>query len=609
MTSFYWQTGNFYGRCRASAPASSSSVYLPSWDQYSLAIFSAGAVTAQTTAGPAPASSSVRASGSGYLAACSDSAYNLYAAAGTFLFATGGSIGGPINVPLTTGKFFNTCACTPAGKVIVVAVDGTVIEFASASAVVSGTYTTHGTLSYFAASTAVDAVNMYAVRAGNGDVAAYNLATRAVTSLGTATGMPIPSAATTSAAVTGVAVCGWAYATIASGATCVVQSPMTPTTAAVVYTGNKVGVITGTDPYWTVGAVLSSVTGAKVGAWTPSGTQLLVGGTGSTYVLLLSSGSFSIAQTFSGVTGVTALATTSDGAAALAVAGTTAYGFADSAGVWSTAGTVTLGSSGVAVVMLSPTEAAIPCTNGTIYILARSGTTWSVSTSYTTSFSAIASAVLDPVTANLVVVGVASGSGSIQILAPTTGVSAGSASWTGNAVSVAAVNRQYVVLDTTSSLVRFFPAIPTLLSRGGTQAPPSGTASVWGLTASLWMLSATAATPAWSPVPFAYQVVKSGVVALYVGGAWGTAYVLGPGHDPSAVAWNAAGTEVDVVTVQNDFYRFSVSGNALSLSSQAVVGDYTGQLSGVTMGMSSALWVGSHLYATTADSGVFVQLV
>ena len=608
---YYWAVGNFAGQAQCSAPAPSGGLYAPCWSQYTMALLSAaGAVTGVATAGPVATGTGRTATGRGYLAATVDPAGTLYATGGDNILYVYDGAGVNANTTLPSGKFYKGVAWANSKLYVASAVDGDVLVYASKAAAVAGTHTAGTSFAFPVTAMVVDGANLYAARSSNKDVAAYLLSTSAVTSL---TGSPVatPVALATSAAVTGVVAAGHTLGGVASGIAAVAVSPASASTAAfTVPSTGAVAIATGLDPAWTVAASCTGVTGAGGLAWTPAGTEIIVTGTSDIYVLSLTGTTPAVSQTLA-VASCTAVAVTSDGAAALVCGPTGVHTISAVAGTWSLDTPVSIGgSAAVGVVMISPTQAAVAAATGEVYVLTRSGTAWAVALSYSTPFSAITGMITDPVTGDAVVIGTISGQGAVAFISPFTGTVAGTLTWTGNAVSVVAVNNQIVVLDTTSNLLRFMPAIPTLLGAGATQTPePTGTVVLGATPQCLWMSSTSAVDFGAMPTPYAYSRVTSGSVAIYTGGAWGSGYVLGIGHDPSAVAWNAAGTEVDVVTVQNDWYRFLVSGATLTLTSQSQVPEYTGQASGTPLGLSSLTWSGSHLYATTVFGGAIIQLV
>lgn len=155
-----------------------------------------------------------------------------------------------------------------------------------------------------------------------------------------------------------------------------------------------------------------------------------------------------------------------------------------------------------------------------------------------------------------------------------------------------------------SPTIRMFAVVADQLSQQPSVPTTSDRTGLALVGNTVWVLG-PAAVPlyGWGG-PFELLHVRTGVASIYNGTSFATA-VLGNAHVPSAVTWDVSGTAW-VATIENDLYNISAAGAVIS---RTTIPPYTGQHSGVPLGISAMTWwTDNHLYGASSLNGLLVQL-
>lgn len=418
-----------------------------------------------------------------------------------------------------------------------------------------------------------------------------------------ATPMTTPSCLAGSAAH-GIAVGGWSPAAIAQGTVALTASPVTPTTtsAAISTTANAVYMVTGTDPLWAVTQTVTGTGAPSALTWVPNGQQVMVSDKANGKLQVYNLAGFTLtASTLLTIAGVSSVASTPDSTTAVATqpGSNQLQVLADTLGVWSLGATIADTNGPQAIIALSNTEMVYGVTGG-ITFLEFVTAAWSIGTHVTMGLD-VTNLTTDGA-GNIYAIGTSGGSGFLTVASKAGGILA-STSWTGSADAVLWNQGQIFVVDSTSSLVRAFAWLAGGLVVEPTTTSPAGCKGISLSGQSIWLSGSASLAQFQMTAPFTLKPMAVGEVSIYASSAW-TSCALPVGTKPSAVTWDASGN-VWVSSETNDVYEISTAGAILSHTNVPV---YTGQEAGVTMGFSSLLWNGGHLYAATSLSGALVEI-
>jgi hypothetical protein len=477
-------------------------------------------------------------------------------------------------------------------------------------------------------------VDLYTTLPLSSSLGIMSLAGRSFSTL--LTPIPYPTIVRAAATGTAVAVAGWSLAFVASGAAQLASSPADPTGFAAFTSPAASGVVLleGSDPVWTINNVASGQAGCSYLAWNPDGTQVLDSCSASVNVLQIIGGQLQQVQSLA-LSQPGRLGITPDGTNAL-VCQTAANQIAvlvNTLDTW-TIGTPTAIPSPTAAVFTTST-AGYAAANGDLYSLSRAGNVWSATLMFSLGFTA-SNMALDPL-GNLYIVGTGTGTGNLTLVQ--NNVATSTMSWVGSGDDLTVLQGQIAVLDITGGPGVFILGVPghdTLgenvigMSSGSrmrmyglvgstlvdestniTAGGPIFPATVTALAAtpnSVWLCAANEIALCNWERPYQIRNRQSGEFALWNGSEWGQ-YHMGILHDPSAMTWDASGN-IEVATQENDIYTFggTVTGTGVPYITSEVLPVYPGQVTGISLGLSSLSWLNGHLYAGTGFSGVLVQV-
>lgn len=275
----------------------------------------------------------------------------------------------------------------------------------------------------------------------------------------------------------------------------------------------------------------------------------------------------------------------------------TALGF--NASTWAVSGTVTGLASAGPIVFTGPLAASVGIASG-ISNLTSIGNVWSKASSGALPFLPTGLAT-DPFSTSIYACGSAGGSGYAAIVNGTT--LASSAAWTGSADALLYTQGQLAVLDRTSTLIRVFGVVAgSLVAEVASETPPtSGTSMTQSLSAVF--IAGSDLYEYQYHAPYELRRSRSGAVGIYNGSTWATCSI-GITGVPTAVAWDSNGN-VSVATQQNALFTVASSG---TLVSGAIIPQYNGQPQSVPLGISSLMYSGSALYASTALIDALLQV-
>ena len=403
------------------------------------------------------------------------------------------------------------------------------------------------------------------------------------------------------------AIIGASFAAFFNGIAAISPSPTTPQNTCVISlpTSNAIAFMTGQDPVWTIGTLVTGFSSPNALQYVPNGSQVLSTNGASLGVFTIVSGALTLSQTLtSSNAGPIAITPDSSDALIIQVGSNSVANFINTLGVWA-AGTPITVSGAQCVIALSATSAAVGTATG-ISLLQRSGSTWSVSTTLSLGFSVIA---LEEVSGGTFVAVGNNGSTGYAVMVSGAAV-LNTLSWTGNAESIVVTQGRAFVLDTTNNLIRGFSVVgSSILAEFNTSviSTPYAPTSLAFTGVTLWQINGLAAYQSQINKPFNISPIYSGDVSVY-NGSW-IQYTFGIGHQPTAVTYDTSGN-LYVATLQNDLYKFGpISGGFLPLISQSVIPEFSGQKAGTSLSISSLVFVGIHLYGSSSSSGVLTEIL
>jgi len=444
-----------------------------------------------------------------------------------------------------------------------------------------------------------DNVNLYTAEPLVGRLGIMNLVSRAVSY--SATPMVLPGIVAASAS--GVAVGGWSYASLPSGAIAFAASSSAASTMAAFAQPAIVALLSGIDPYWTISSQLTGLTSCTAIAWNPDDSQILASVASGVTVVGVLEGNLVLDQQLS-VPGAASVAITPDGSNALVCVPSSneITVLINDLDIWSV-GTSFAIADPVAVMITSATAGwAISGTN--VYPLIRAGNVWSTEPPLALGFTGIA--VGEDAYGNVYITGGTGTTGYLAII--DSGAIVDTVTWTGDGYGISMTFElgQCAVLLSDNQTIRAFGVISGQITEEGITgvAVPTGCSFIGGTPSSVWLCGTSAIEQCWWGKPYALHRYRTGQIGLYNGSSWASAS-LGIFHDPSAIAWDASGN-IWVATAENDLYAFS---STLTQTSYNAIPDYTGQVPGTMMGISSLTWWNDSLYATTLFPGAVINIL
>lgn len=449
-----------------------------------------------------------------------------------------------------------------------------------------------------------DSTNLYTTKPAAGLLGIMSLAGRSFSNVSTP--MTFPGILAASSA--GVAVGGWSYASVASGIVAFADSPLSPSIAAVMASATEVALLTGSDPNWIVSSTATGIATIADVAWNPDGSQVLATTATGTTVYRIVSGNLSLSQNLHPGGACTNISVTEDGSNALAcIPSLNQIGvFVNTLDIWSVGTPFSLASPTAVLTTSSTSGWALSGTG--IYPLRRSGNVWSAGTPLSLGFNG--QALGADAYGNVFATGGTGTSGYLALVA--SGNIQDTLSWSGAGygISLAFSFGQVGVLLSDGLTIRAFGATNNVLYSDGVMPlqAPSGSVAIGSTPYSVFLCGGSQLWQCQWGRPNTIYRYKVGEISLYNGASWGSA-ILGISHDPSALAWDASGN-IWASTAENDLYSFSgtvASGNIEQLSYE-IIPDYSGQVTGTILGLSSLTWFSGILYATTLFAGAVVKL-
>lgn len=416
-----------------------------------------------------------------------------------------------------------------------------------------------------------------------------------------------PLCLTASAAASSIAIGGMTNAALPVNYTTLAGNIVSPVITAINSGSSQVDIYSAVSwPLWTLSQSVTATSKPTNVAWNPTGLQFAVSDSTANAVSVFNYifNIASLSQTLT-VTGATQLSFISQNSLAIVQPNAiTAYGYSIVNG-WEFANTVSL--SGVTSLATSlPSQAIAGFTSGLAFLATSPiGTTLNISSLSALPFtpSAVGS---DQLSLNCAV-GSQGSSGWLSIFQ---GQSlAATFSWPGSGASVAVYRDQILVADPSIPGLRIFGYfINQYRLISVITSVPTGLSQIIVTPVTQYYLGSTVFAVGTSGV-YEYQFVSpwvvvnlpNGAVANYTSGAW-TTTTLGVYQQPTAVAYDISGN-LKVATVQDTLYTISPTGGIIS---QEALPPYTGQASGVPLGISSMVVSGGALYGSSSLNGSLV---
>ncbi|MDE2233360.1 MAG: hypothetical protein KGJ90_04600 [Patescibacteria group bacterium] len=447
---------------------------------------------------------------------------------------------------------------------------------------------------------------LYTLLAGTSNVGVFNLSSSGVGASGILS-PPITYPACLAVASGSLAVGGWQLASIASGFKSISTEPTNPNlflTAA-----------SGTIGLWNVSGSsivfnqsITGLTNPSFIAWGSGSSTLAMACDGNNvYDLQYNLSTLTINQTIP-VTGAVQVAITPAGDYALVTqTSLNQVSILANSGTWAISGTLTVGTP-YGALTTSASGIAIGYSSGAtsgISFATLTGSTWTISNTASLGFIP-RSFALDNL-GNIYAVGAKGSTGHLAVVSGTSVVASGV--WLGSANSVIWKQGQITVADNSNGIIRIFgpqysySVTGYTLTQYWSGAVASGLATL-GFAGNYLLASASGITWEYEyGAPYNLQIHRNGLLSVYNGSSWSTAN-LGDSNVPEAVAYDPSGN-VSVATLNNYLFTVSTSGTILS---QSQVTQQSGQSQTVPIGMSSLLWLGGHLYASTSLNDSLLML-
>ena len=443
----------------------------------------------------------------------------------------------------------------------------------------------------------IDAVGTFHLTSASGGVSGFITAPNGIQ----------PTCLTASAPASSIAIGGITNAALPANYTSLAGSVISPVITAISTGSSQIDLYSAISwPLWTLSQSITTTSNPNSVAWNPTGVQFGVSDSTANVIsifnYIFNIASLSQTLTLTGASHLSFISKTS--LAAIQPNNITAYGYSLLSG-WEFANTISL--SGVTSLAPSlPSQAIAGFTSGLAFLATSPiGTTLTISSLSALPFTpqAVGS---DQLSLNCAV-GSQGGSGWLAIFQ---GQSlAATFNWPGSGASVAVYRDQILVADPSIPGLRIFGYfINQYRLISVITSVPTGLSQIIITPVTQYYLGSTVFAVGTSGV-YEYQFVSpwvvvnlpNGAVANYASGAW-TTTTLGTYEQPSAIAYDLSGN-LKVSTVQNTLYTISPTGGIIT---QEALPPYTGQASGVPLGISSMVVSGGALYGSSSLNGALV---
>lgn len=577
MTTYYFPPAAAPGKSEALI-LWGSSLFFPSFTQNTLYAFDGTSVSAVSdTTKPAYGATAVTAYGTDALwTSWKDSVGSI--ASGTIssvsaIFPNGIAVSGSPYISTWSGDFYSV----------------------SGTALVSGS----GTIVSGSVGLQEASGNLYSLIAPDNTLAIYDLSTK--TASYTAPSISnLLQITNFSASASGVVAIGTQESPVRTyGATNVSVAPDGAFAAFANPQNNTMYLLQGPDPSWIfINSLVASGT-ANWCAWNDLSTQVLVTDTSASSLVVygVSNSALSVSQTLSlpasGATQIvgnplqaTAMYTnpTANSVEILTYTG----------GAWGTSQSISLTAPN-ALFATSSTKVGV-CVSGGYTLINYANATWNADTVTSLPYTPT-SLYMDGDTLYL-----AGASGANSVLTVVSGTTTVSGTWTGSADAVFEQQGQIVVVDQTSSLLRYFSYFGSLMPQG-TQSLPANWTSISDAGTTFFATAPTSLYQYHFKKPFSVAPVPYGWAAIYTT-SWGTPYALKSAFGiPSCASWKSDGS-LRIATTANELYTI-VSGTPSSVP----IYDYDGNATTEPVGVSDMTWyTDGHLYGVTSLNSAILQL-
>lgn len=412
--------------------------------------------------------------------------------------------------------------------------------------------------------------------------------------------MTVPSCVAASSGLAAVAVGGFNYNAISSGFT---QLAVAPNGLSFGGVNSGAGLATTwaqLNGTWTVNGSVSGLGNPAYIGWAPSGTNILASDptAGAVKSLTYSLGTLTLTQTLS-ILGAGATSATSDSLHALVcqpsqgkITPLTASGLFWTSGTPFNVGTPT------SVLAYGTSGAIIGCSSGLALATMSSGGIWTIAATGAVGF--IPGYLARDASGNIYAAGTSGASGLYAIA--TSGLSVtGSGSFVGSVSGLVLSQGQLALADAVAASIRFFSGPPW--AQQSVIAGPAGLDSI-AYGNNHFFMAGSAQTTDWSfNGPFSLSQNQVGVVSIYRLGAFSTLTLSGSAI-PAALTFDPSGN-VSIATTQNTL--ITISSGAVFIGSSGIA-QQTNQPVTTPIGISSMVWVGGHLYASSSLCDAVIQI-
>jgi hypothetical protein len=537
----------------------------------------------------------------GFIDACPDGTVSgawLLGAYGDITHAVSGT--GDIAYPITgavSGDTFVAAAYVPGrGLPYFVADNG---DMAS---VVSGAVVQTTGWGEAVATMAADTTKLYAILPGSDRMGAFTF-TGNTTGTVVKSAIPLNDSAVIAALGTTVAIGGWTEASLALGATCLQGNPAAAFAAAATPGTNRITLISGTEPDWSVVNFIGGSGAPQFLAWTPNGQQLLVTDATNSQVSVynLVFGQLQFAQSFI-LSGAGRIAITHDGLTAVVASSSTGFltFLTNTVGVWSVAQQLNIGAAG-GVWCESDGDVIAGMTGGVQWLQFLSGAWTRV-----TQVSGLGFNPVDVFTDQDIIYATG-GVGTGWLAAVTESGILASTSWAGNARDVFYERNQICVADDANNLIRIFSrsAVASSFTQQRTITAPAGCTFIGNTGPSVWLCGSSSLVQDVFTSPFNLVPQRLGAVTFWNGSSFSTT-TLRIGRLPSALAWDTFNS-LWATTLQNDLYQFTASGAQIS-HTDLVPNSQTPTGLAPSLGIAAMLWWQNGLWGVSALTEAALQL-
>lgn len=651
MATYYFPTDNSRARAVSIVPFGSGGILLPLWTNPESWIFNgsglsvsgiylAGGAYGAGNYGAGPYPNGPLGSSCGFGSACSDTSGNAWIAqyTGSLVHLLSGGTFNSYALPIGSA-FVGTAFCTGFGLPYTVNNLGNIYTQSGTGTVFVGSYFPSGGAVYgtgvygsgLYSSFALGVSSVWALVCNATTLysfAPYALESFNLTSSGFAgSGVPInaPLAAPTCIAASSgyIVLGGWNQATLGSGAAVsgivsMAFDSVNSNALTLRPASSRVDLYTGPSEIWTIVQTLSGITTPTNAAWDNNGVNAIVTDpvTGAIYGINYALSTISIVSTTSGITNAGAVTIQPDGITAFVCqpSQNQVRQFDLVGSTWVTGGTFPLSGASTLVTLPVASGLAVGYASGVAFLQGNNqnyGVVANVPLTY------VPSSLQVDISGNVLCVGSTSNLG---VFTPFNGMASGTQiNWPGSAVDSVYSQGQFVVLDKTNNLYRYF---------GKYQGSPYSqynaqqyfVSGVSGVGIEISPLSQNASggtlftfTSGGSNIvyqsqfvgPFNLSPVPSGVVAIYntASSSWITT-ALDEYDTVTAVAFDASG-HIQAATQNNHLYSVATSGTIITSASIPV---YTGQLQTTTLGIAAMTETLGHLWGASSLNGSLVEL-